>query len=163
MKQIILVVILVLSFSSTSFAKKTNFLFTGISTVKFDEIVRFDEYGKLSLNKEKERLDNLFFSITNDKTVKSLIVFKLNKSDSRKKKLKRFKVISKHLDYRKADKSRITFAFIEADNEQTIVYVEPQDTDLLYLLDLISGETAKHKIIKAEELSQKITELFPKK
>jgi hypothetical protein len=160
MKRFLLSIFLILAFCFTAFAQNFNFLTTGFYASSFDEIIKFDQYWHLSIKDEKSRLDNLFNSLANDKNTKGLIAFRLNKNDSVKKKLKRFKAISRHLNYRMTDKSRITFAFLKTDEEETIIWLQPQDVDLM---PLISSENEKYKIIKAEEFEQKITELFPNK
>ena len=148
---------MILAFSFAVFAQKENFLLVNTHFFRFDEI--FDDFGKLSLNDQKARLDVLFTTIANDKTLKSLIAFRLNKNESRLRKIKRFKAISKHFDYRKVDKSRFILAFIEAEEEQTIIWVHPQEVNPK---DLLSSEAGNYKLFKAEELEQKIQELFPK-
>jgi hypothetical protein len=122
--------------------------------------VKFDIYGDLPLKNEKARLDNLFITIEKDKNLKSLIVFRFDKEESRKKKIKRLKGIAKFFDYRKIDKTKFTIAVLDDEKERTEIWVEPQDVNLE---DLVSCKTTNCKIFKAEELKQKIDGLFPKK
>lgn len=120
----------------------------------------FDSFGKLPLNEQKARLDNLFQTITNDKTLISFIEFRLNKNESRKKKMNRFKAISRHFNHRKVDKSRFTLVFIEDEEEQTTIWAQPEDAKFIPIL---IGESAPYKLIKADKLEEKINELFSKK
>jgi len=148
---------LIFAFSFPTFAQKVSFLPVNFLSHKFDEIMVFDQFGKLPLNDQKARLDALFTTITNDKTLISFIEFRLNKKESRKKKIKRFKAISRHFDRRKVDKTRFILAFVEGDEEITSIYVQPQNVSLGYL------PSDNYKIVKGEEFEQKIQELFPKK
>ena len=160
MKQIVFTAILIFTFCCAVSAYRENLSFVDTVSIKFDEVFIFDQFGKLPLNEQKARLDSLFIIIKENKDSQSLIEFKLNKDESRKKKIKRFKAISKYFDYRKADKSRFTLVFIEAEEEQTTIWVQPQN---LEIEEFYFGEKIELKRIKAEDFEQKIQELFPKK
>lgn len=160
MKRIIFTAILIFTLCCAVPAYRENLLFVNTVSFKFDEVFIFDQFGKLPLNEQKARLDNLFITIKENKALQSLIEFRLNKNESRKKKIKRFKAISKHFDFRKADKSRLTLVFIEAEEERTTIWVQPQD---LKIEEFCFGEGKELERIKAEEFEQKIQELFPKK
>jgi hypothetical protein len=127
---------------------------------EFDEIMVFDSFKNLPLNEEKARFDNLFHTITNDKTLISFIEFRLNKNESRKRKMDRFKAISKHFDSRKVDKSRFTLVFIEDEEERTTIWVQPQDAKFVPLL---IEKTESYYLVKADKLKERINELFPNK
>lgn len=122
--------------------------------------VAFDIYGEISSIDEKARLNNLFFHLSTNKDLKTLIVLKLNKNKSQNRKIKRLNEIAKHMNFGKIDKTKFTLAILEGEEEETKFWVGPMSVDLEQLL---SGETANYKLIKAEEFEQKIKELFPKK
>lgn len=159
MKQIIFTAILILGFNFVAVAQQGNYLLVN-NAYTVDEVTVFDMFGKLPLIEQKARLDNLFHILTNDKTLISFIEFRLNKNETRKKKMNRFKAISKHFNNRKVDKSRFTLVFIEDEEERTTIWVQPQDANFIPVL---IGETAPYKLIKADKLEEKINELFSKK
>lgn len=79
MKQIIFTTILIFAFCFAVFAQKDSLLQRNLFSIKFDEFVEFDIYGKLPINEEKARLDNLFMTVAKDESLRSFIVFRLNK------------------------------------------------------------------------------------
>lgn len=160
MKQIIFAAILILAFCFTTVAQKANLSPVNTFFTKFDEIMIFDSFGKLSLNEQKARLDNLFYTIAANKNLTGIIEFRLNRNESKKRKMKRFKAIFKHFNRRKVDESRFTLLFIEDEEEQTTIWAQPQEAGLISTL---IDETKPYKLIKAGRLEEKINELFPKK
>ena len=158
MKQLVFTAFLIFAVCNAAFAHKNNLL-ENSALVGFDELVMFDEYRKLPWKAEKARLENLFLTVAKDENLKSLIVIKFDKNESRKKKIKRLKKIAEFLDFMKVDKNKFTFAIMDFEREVTELWVEPLDANLEDLLN----EPEDYKIIKAEELKQKTDELFPKK
>lgn len=117
-----------------------------------------DKFGKIALDDRKARLDSFLIQIANDPDGEGLIVLTLEKRDSRTYKISLLKNILKFLEWRKADLTRISFAISEQDfDEQTTLWLVPPGAKLPI------AEDEYYEIIKAEELDQKINELFPKK
>ena len=144
MKQIIFTAILILAFCFAAFAQDGNF-------------EPLDRYGKVSANEEKAHFDNLFITLSRDKTYEGIIILQFHKKTSVGKRIKRVKRIINWSEFRKLDPNRITFMFSEEDFEQTIFLAFPPNYKLL-------GDLTKdYKSAKAEEFEQKIKELFPKK
>lgn len=160
MKKIFFTAILISALSFTTFAQKEGFLLTNKISFRFDELVRFDEYERLTPKDERARLDSLFITVAKDKNLKSLIVIRFDKNEPKKIRIKRLREIAKHFDFRKTDKTKFTLAILDAEKERTELWVEPQDVNLE---NLLLGETTNYKIIKAQEFKQKIDQLFPKK
>ena len=149
MKQIIAGLILILAFSFVSFAQKE---------IRIVDPHPFDSFGKLSLNDRKGRFDNFFAALSNNGDAKGVVIFELDKNESKAKKRKRLEEISKRFNFRKIDKFRFKFIVYEGDEEFTTFRLIPKTKnwdDLLY-------EDRDYKLIKGEELQQKINELFPK-
>lgn len=160
MKEILFTAILILVFCFATFSQTGNFLPVVTFTSKYDEIMVFDSFGKLPLREQKARLDNLFHTISNNETLISFIEFRLDKNESRKKIIKRFKAISEHFNRRNVNKSRFTLIFIESKDELTTIWAQPQDAGFT---PISVSESAPYKLVKADKLEEKINELFPKK
>lgn len=120
----------------------------------------FDAYGQLAINDEKARLDALIAAVNKDKKMQGVIIFRTDRSDSRKKKIKRFGEIARHFKRRKIDASRINLAFSESDEESTIIYLVPSDAELISYLYFDNPKN--NRIINAADLKKSIGELFPK-
>jgi hypothetical protein len=160
MKQPIFTAILLLAFCFATFAQVGTFLPVGKFITKYDEVMVFDDFGKLPLREQKARLDNLFHTLANDENLISFIEFRLDKNESRKRKIKRFKAISEHFNRRSVNKSRFTLVFIEGEEERTTIWAQPQDAGFT---PISISERALYKLFKADKLEEKINELFPKK
>ena len=144
MKQIFFTGILIFAFCFTSFTQDRNFS-------------PLDIFGKVSVNAEKARLDNLFITLSRDKTYEGIIVLEFDKNISTDKKIARIKRIIKWSKFRKFELNRITFMFSQEDSEQTVFLSLPSSSKLLENL------AKNYKSVKAEEFTQKIKELFPEK
>ncbi len=116
-----------------------------------------DRYGKVSVNEEKAHLDNLFITLSRDKINEGVIILEFDKNTSTDKKIERIKRIIKWSKFRKFETNRITFMFSQEDAERTIFLSLPANDKLLENL------AKDYKSVKAEEFTQKIKELFPKK
>jgi hypothetical protein len=149
-KQFVVSVILILAFGIVSFAQED---------MRIADPVPFDSFGKLSLNDQEGRFDNFFAFLSKAESSKGILVLELNKNESKSKKDKRLKEISRHFDLRKIDKSRIAFAVYQNDTEFTKLRLIPKIKDATDLYD----ESEGYKIIRGEEFEQKIKELFAKK
>lgn len=145
--------------NSTNLAQISNFSFAGAVKSFSDEIQIFDNYKQLSIKDEKARLEILLLSLRADKQAQALILFRIYKNDSKKKNHKRFKSISEYFENRKSEISRLNLLFVESDHEDTIVYLQPRDVNLINFLYL---ENSNYKLVRSEELKSKINELFPK-
>ncbi|HEX9961827.1 MAG TPA: hypothetical protein VGB00_12890 [Pyrinomonadaceae bacterium] len=120
----------------------------------------FDSFGKYFAKDEKGRFDNFFIALSKDKSMDAIVVFELDKNESKAEKRKRLTEISKHFNFRKIDKSRFTFIVYEEEEEFTRFWLIPKNKNWD---DLLSVEDRDYKLIKGEEFEQKINELFPKK
>jgi hypothetical protein len=103
------------------------------------------------------RIDSFIIPIKEYPKSEGLITIRFEKNDSQHYKISLLKKIYNVFVFRKFDLTRITFAISE-DNfpEETTLWVVPLDAKFpKYVKD--------YTIIKAEELKQKINELFPKK
>ena len=116
-----------------------------------------DVFGKLLLNDLRARLDSLFARLVNDSEAKGVLKIRFDKKDARKYKISRLKSFYKHIEYRRMDKTRFSFIITEGDSEQTEFWIIPNGA----LSPIV--ESQESILIKAEELKQKINQLFPKK
>lgn len=129
-----------------------------VAVIDIPEEDPLDEFGKIDLNIYRGRLDSLLARVESYPNAKGLIQLKFNKNDSQKHKKLRLKNIQKHLEFRNFDLTLISLAIFEDDfEEQTILWIIPPGAKPP------KAVTKDYKIIKAEEIIQKINELFPKK
>jgi hypothetical protein len=120
----------------------------------------FDDFPKLPINTEKGRFDNFFTALSIDEDKKAVVVFNLDKKESKAEKRNRLIEISKHFDLRKIDKSRFMFMISEDETELTKLWILPNYATLGQL----EMERKDYKLIKGKNFEQeKIDELFPKK
>jgi hypothetical protein len=90
-----------------------------------------------------------------------IVIFQLDKNESKAKKRKRLIEISRHFNYRRIDKSRFTIIVYEDVEEFTTFRHIPGNMDWSELVYL---EDKDYKSIRGEEFKpKKIDELFPKK
>lgn len=151
MRHIIASLILILVLGIAAFAQEEMIIADPIS---------FDNFGKSSLNDEKGRFDNFFIALSKDVNENGVVIFQLDKNESKAKKGKRLRELSKFFSFRKIDKPRFTFIVYEDREELTVFWKIPKNNnwdDLLYF------EDKNYKVIKGEEFEQKIDEMFPKK
>ena len=136
----------------------SNTVSDSIGVIHIPESDPFDEIGKISLNDYKARLDSFLARVEGNSNYKGLIQLKFNKSDSQKYKKLLVKNIYNYLEFRKFDLTRISLAIYEDDyEEQTTLWIASPGADLP------KSVRKDYKIIKAEELLQKLNQLFPKK
>jgi hypothetical protein len=120
----------------------------------------YDMFGELpKKNYLYGRLDNFFVALRNDPTSEGLVVLEFDKKEKRAEKIKRLNEISKHLKFRKFDRTRLSFLIVEADKEYTRLYIVPAEAEITQVI----SESEVQNIIKGEVFDQKIKELFPKK
>jgi hypothetical protein len=79
-----------------------------------------DEFSDLSANEIKARLDNFFVEIQNDPDSEGLIQLFFHKKDSYAAKVRMVKLYFNHILFRKMDRARLTFAFIESKDDYRI-------------------------------------------
>ena len=152
MKQIIFSIILILAFSLVAFAQQEE----------IPEIpcrLPYDTFGKLTKEYLYGRLDNFFIGLRNDPGAEGFLILTLDKNQTKAKKLQTLKEVSKHLNYRKFDRTRISLLISEGEAEWTILQIVPPGAKITQIIP----ESEVPNIIKGEELEQKIKELFPKK
>ena len=117
----------------------------------------FSRYGKVSANDEKAQIDNLYYTLSQNENYEGIMLLKFDKNMPAIKKVKRLKEIIKWIEFRKFDKSRISFAISEDDSEYTTILVLQEKSKTFEDLN------KDYKLVKDEDLKQKINELFPKK
>lgn len=121
-----------------------------------------DSFGKLSIEKLRERLDSYLPAIQNDRAnSEGLIHLVFDKNERRRDKLTHLMNVLAFLDFRKFDKTRITFAISEGNRQATVLWIVPQGAKFPEYSSA-SGERiseANSQIFKAEELKQKINDI----
>lgn len=118
--------------------------------VKFWRTIFLDEYEKVTIGDEKARLDNFFITLQEDKTAEGFIRLQTN---TRANLYKRLKQIDEHLSFRGFNKTRISFAVVKNEKEETQFWAVPRRKKLPNCENCI--------IVKAEEPKQKLRKLFP--
>ena len=155
MSRIIFITILIFAFCP-AFLARENQPFTG------DVFPPFDSFGKISMGDRKGRFDNFFVALRNDPEGKGVVIFRLDKKESKAKKRKRLVEISRHFNYRRIDKSRVKFIVYEDEEEFTELWVIPKKINWDDLLEILNIKN--YKLIKGENFApKKIDELFAKK
>lgn len=123
-----------------------------------------ESFGKIDLEDYKYRLDNFFIYLNQSLYSEGLIEIKFNRQDSQKYKISLLNEVNQFFEFRKYDKTRITFAISEGDYERTELWIVPQGAKFpksrTETYERISEKS--YKIVKAEDLEQKINEIFPK-
>ena len=158
MKQIIASVILILVLSILSFAQQEETPEIPVCKLPFDT---FGNY--LTLNDQKQRLDNFFIGLLYaEQSMKGFVILQLAKDEPQAKKAKRLNEISKHLAFRKIDRTRIVFVIFEGDEEYKILQIATPNKEIKDLYYTIN-EIDNYQVIKGEDFSRKIKELFAKK
>ena len=147
MKHFILTAILFLSFGFAAFAQSNI-------PPKLPEDP-LDNYGKLSLNRQKARLDVLFARLKEDKTSEGLIVFRFAEKENRKHKILHSREIQRFISFEHIEKNRISFAILEGDSETTTLWLIPEGADLPSEL-----KVTNYKLIKAEDFDKEVQKLF---
>jgi len=118
--------------------------------IKFWRTVFLDEYEKVTIGDEKARLDNFFITLQEDKTAEGFIRLQVNTRANLHGRLKR---INDHLFFRRFNKTRISFAVVKNEKEQTQFWAVPKRAKLPNCENCV--------IVKAEEAKQKLRKLFP--
>ncbi|HMS38928.1 MAG TPA: hypothetical protein PKE69_01790 [Pyrinomonadaceae bacterium] len=120
----------------------------------------FDAFGKLNtLDEYKAIMDNFMLGINDNPLSEGLISTVLNKNAPENYKIASLKQMYKSLIFRKYDLTRITFAISEGDyEEQTSLWIVPPGAQYP-----TNAPELEETLIKAEEFSEKINKLFPKK
>lgn len=152
MSRIIFITILILAFIPAAFAQQEELpeIRCGLS---------FDSFGKLPKEDLYGRLDNFFVALRNDPDAEGFLFLEFDKNQTKAEKLRTLNKISKHLNYRKFDRTRISFLISEGKAEWTILQIVPASAKITEII----SESAVQNIVKGEEFDQKIKELFPKK
>lgn len=121
----------------------------------FGCLMALDEFGKLSKNDIKARIDNFFIRLQNDPEVEGLILVKLNTKESRAFKLTYLNNMYDAILFLKYDPARVTFVVEQDDHDTgTRFWAVPRVADIEEL-------TEGRRRIKGEEFKQKIKTLFP--
>ncbi|HEX8737670.1 MAG TPA: hypothetical protein VF721_20225 [Pyrinomonadaceae bacterium] len=137
-----------------------NIFSESFGTIDRERFLPFDEFPKLPINTEKERFNNFFKALSIDADKKAIVVFSLDKNESKAEKRHRLIAISRHFDRSKIDKSRFLFMVSEDETELTALWILPSHATLGQLV----MEHKDYKLIKGRNFEQeKIDELFPKK
>ena len=119
-------------------------------------ILPMDDFGKLSKNDIKARIDNFFIRLNNDPEAEGLILVNLNTKESRDFKLTYLNNMYDAILFLKYDPSRVTFIVVQDDHDTvTRLWSVPPSVDTG---NLIEGGIQ----IKGEEFKQKIKTLFSK-
>jgi hypothetical protein len=120
-----------------------------------------EELGKVPFSRYKLSLDSFLIALKDNQDSEGLVVLDFNKSDNRNYKISLLRNIIKFLEFRKANKGRITFAISEANYEQTVFWIVPPGAKFPKSntkgYKRVSEEN--YQIVKAEELIQKINDL----
>lgn len=117
----------------------------------------YDQIGKVSIENYKYRLDSFFIVVSENPNYEGLITIRFDINDSRNYKLSRLRAIQQHLNLRKYDVSRFTFAIFEDEyQEESIYWIIPPDAKF-------PKYTKNYTIIKGEDLKKSIKNLFPLK
>lgn len=116
-----------------------------------------DDFGRVSSNEYKTRIDSFLFTVANNPNSEGLINQMFDKKATRKYKISLLKSIIKFLSFRKFDLTKISFAISREETEERT----------LFWVTLAGGKYPKYietdcETIKAEELEKKLKELFPK-
>lgn len=128
----------------------------GIASLPIGEPV--DNFGKTSLDTHRSRLDVFIAQLANNPNAEGLIHIDLAEEDSRSYKTSLLKNIYGHLIFRKFDVTRIVFAISERKSERTVLWIVPAGGKFpKYVLN------ENYQIIRAEDLNQKLKNLFPTK
>lgn len=117
----------------------------------------FSRYGKVSANDEKAQLDDLYYTLLENDNYEGVMLLEFDRKTPVSKRIKRLKEIIKWLEFRKYDASRVFFSIAEADSENTTILVFQKNSE--FFKDL----NEKYKLLKSEDINQKINELFLKK
>lgn len=147
MKQFTFTAVLFLSFGFAAFAQ------SDIPPKLPEDPV--DNYGKISLNRQKARLEVLFAMLKEDKTFEGLIVFRFTKKESRKHKILHLREIYRFINFEHIEKNRISFAILEDDSETTTLWLIPEGADLPSEL-----KVTNYKLIKAEDFDKEVKKPF---
>jgi hypothetical protein len=116
-----------------------------------------DEFGRLSRDDVKARIDNLYIRLNNDPEAEGFILIELNAKESRALKLTYVNSFYDGILFRKHDPSRVTFMVLQRDYDTgTKLWLVPVGADFPEV-----GESPI--LIKGEDFKQKIKDLFPKK
>jgi hypothetical protein len=119
----------------------------------------FDSFGKLDKEDLYGRLDNFFVALRNDPGAQGFFILELDKNETKTKRLRTLNEISRHLKFRRFDRTRFIFLISEGEAESTILHIVPPGAKLTQVI----SDADLQNIIKGEELDQKIKELFAKK
>lgn len=89
-----------------------------------------DSYGKVSLNTERERLDNFFVALQNDINSKGYIYFGIDKNEELKTVKNRLQKVMKHFDMREINRNSIIFDVCYSYESRTVLRVVPDGAKL---------------------------------
>jgi len=128
----------------------------GIAALIEDET--FDDFGKVSLDHYKSRIDTLWVTIANNPNSEGLIHQMFDEKAMRAYKISLLRNIVKFLIFREYDLTRISFAICKEDSskERTLFWVP-----------VAGGKYPKYikancEVIKANEFEKRVNDLFPK-
>jgi len=114
-----------------------------------------DQFGKMSGNEIRARLDNLFMYLTRVPTYEGLLVIHFSNTATRAYKISRVKLMLAAIKFRRYDLQRISFYFDKDESEErTVVWTAPPGFDYS---DIGIDES---KLIKAEEIVGGLNKLF---
>ena len=94
------------------------------------EDVISDEYGDLPLRDELARFDMFFAELQNNPTHKGYILKKIGPIGDLEKTRQRIRRIIRHADYRKFDKSRLTFVISREEGSPTQIWRITEDDEI---------------------------------
>ncbi len=116
-----------------------------------------DIYGKQKLMVEKARLDNAFIALNENDSYRLIIDLEFDKNDRRNYKISRLRNIYEFIKFRKHNLSQVLLLISNGDAELTRLWIAYPKAKISNI------KVGKYTIVRAEELNQKIKELFPKK
>jgi len=111
-----------------------------------------DSFGKTSRNDLQARIDNIYAQLNSNPTYEGLLILRFPEKTTAAYKTSRVKLFLQCLKYRKYDQTRVSFYLEpESGDEETRVLIGQSFDD--YHFD-------PSKLIKAEEISSKLKDLF---
>jgi hypothetical protein len=128
----------------------------GIYAIIDYEVV--DQFGKLSKNYVKLRIDNLYIRLNNSPDSEGIITVRFNNKESRAYKIAHLNALYDAIILLKYDPARVSFEIMEYDREtSTIFNIIPSDSSMA------TRGIYTSKLIKGENLKAKMKTMFPRK
>lgn len=115
-----------------------------------------DEFSDYSKDNLRARVDNWYIGMTNGPDSEGIAIVKFTSRDSRSARVKHLKNILETISWLKRDLKKVSFLILEGENAGTSLGIVTPEADLIALgID-------RSKLVKGEELNQKLGTLFRK-